>query len=266
MTLPDWKQKQLTAHTVTGKPVCIIPARKTSVRLPGKNKAILGGKPLVQHAIEVAKESQLFSMIVVSSDDMDILEIAYECGVFPHNRPEVIRGKGVQQKEICIYVLGLSQVPKTDIFCLLPVTNPFKYASDLIAGYDLIWEKQANYAGSMVRCSLPSDYALIEKKGWMVPRRGFQAIKQSQKYDPEWRYDGAFIFARREVFEIEFEYGFYGSKVARYELPRRGVDIDTQDDLDYARYLWLKDHPILSTDGTGAVASLIIPGVNSETI
>jgi len=249
--LPDWKEAQLKAHTTKGQPVCIIPARKTSTRLPGKNKALLGGRPLVQLAIDVAKESKLFSMIVVSSDDEEILEIAYESDVFPHNRPNILRGKNVQQKEICYYVLGLSQVPKTDFFCLLPVTNPFKYASDLIAGYDMAWEKQANYVGSMVRANPPPDHALEEKQGWMVPSVGFQAMAQFQKTTPKWFFDGGFIFARREVFEIEFEYGFYGSKLVKYLLPRKGVDIDTQDDLDYARYLWLKDHPVPESIGTG---------------
>ena len=251
--LPEWKEEQLRIETVKGKPVCIIPAKKTSTRLPGKNKKVLGGKPLVQHAIDLAKESGLFSMIVVSSDDDDILQMAYESGVFPHNRPEILRGKSVQQKEICFFILGLSQVPKTDVFCLLSAPNPFRTVEELKQAYDLIYEKKANYVMSIVQANPPPERALELKKGYLVPTMGFQWMLQTQKLKPKFYHDGAYIFARREVFDVEFEYGFYGSKNVGI-LRRPTVDIDTPEEFRYAEYLWYKSNP-----------TIIIPGVNDET-
>ena len=235
----SWLDKLQLSETIA-KPVCIIPAKKLSVRLPGKNKAIVDGKPLVMHAIDVAKASGIFSMIVVTSDDMDILEMAYEAGVFPHKRPAFLNKPNLQIKDICLFVLKLSQVPKADVFCVLPPPNPFRTAQDLIDGYKMLWEKSANYVMTAVRALPPPQMGLKMAKGYLVPERGFEFIKQAQKLEPLYRHDGAFIFARREVFEIEFEYGFYGSKVVGFELPRKTVDIDTPDDLEYAKYLWEK--------------------------
>ena len=234
---PSWRDKILQSETIA-KPVCIIPAKKLSVRLPGKNKALVGGKPLVMHAIDVAKASDIFSMIIVSSDDEDVLEMAYEAGVFPHKRPAFLLKPSLQMKDICLFVMKLSQVPKADVFCLLPPPNPFRTAKDLRDGYEMIWEKDANYVMTVVRSLPPPQLGLRMAKGYLVPERGFEYIKQAQKLEPLYRHDGAFIFARREVFEIEYEYGFYGSKVLPMILPRKTIDIDTEDDLLYARYLW----------------------------
>ena len=63
-----------------------IGARKGSKRLPGKNKKLFHGKPLVQWSIDQAKESEVFDRIVVSSDDDDILAIADKTGVVPVQR------------------------------------------------------------------------------------------------------------------------------------------------------------------------------------
>lgn len=63
-----------------------IPARGGSKGLPGKNKKMMLGKPLIAHTIETALLSNLTD-IVVSSDDDDILEIAKKYNV------KVIKGQ-----------------------------------------------------------------------------------------------------------------------------------------------------------------------------
>ena len=56
--------------------ICVIPAKGNSRRLPGKNKMLFKGKPMVQRAIESAQRSYIFNRIIVSSDDLEILSIA----------------------------------------------------------------------------------------------------------------------------------------------------------------------------------------------
>ena len=65
---PKYKPEKINT-----KPVCIIPAKGDSQRLRHKNKLKLGNKTLVEHAIEVALGSNLFQVIVVTSEDEDIL-------------------------------------------------------------------------------------------------------------------------------------------------------------------------------------------------
>ena len=67
--------------------LAIIPARGGSKRLPRKNLKMLGGKPLVQHTLDAALDSGVFSKIILTSDDDEILEIgrAFE-GITPEKR------------------------------------------------------------------------------------------------------------------------------------------------------------------------------------
>lgn len=51
---------------------CIIPARYASSRLPGKPLCLIGGKPLIRHVWERARESRAFSRIIVATDDRRI--------------------------------------------------------------------------------------------------------------------------------------------------------------------------------------------------
>ena len=61
--------------------IAIIPARGGSKRLKNKNVYPLKGKPLISYTIEACKKSSYIDEIYVSSDSVEILKIAIECGV-----------------------------------------------------------------------------------------------------------------------------------------------------------------------------------------
>ena len=57
--------------------ICFIPARKNSTRLKNKNIAPFGNGNLVTYTIQQAIDSDIFDRIILSSDDRDILDMAY---------------------------------------------------------------------------------------------------------------------------------------------------------------------------------------------
>ena len=67
--------------------LCIIPARKGSKGVPGKNTCQVAGKPLISYTIEAALKSELLQTVIVSSDDLNICELVkdYKQAIF-HNR------------------------------------------------------------------------------------------------------------------------------------------------------------------------------------
>lgn len=60
--------------------LCIIPARGGSKRIPRKNIKDFLGKPIIAYSIELALECGLFDEVMVSTDDVEIAEIAKQYG------------------------------------------------------------------------------------------------------------------------------------------------------------------------------------------
>ena len=62
------------------KILVVIPARGDSKRIHRKNVRLLADKPLIAHAIDIAKYSKYVDDIVVSSEDPEIVHIAEKFG------------------------------------------------------------------------------------------------------------------------------------------------------------------------------------------
>jgi 3-deoxy-manno-octulosonate cytidylyltransferase (CMP-KDO synthetase) len=60
--------------------VAIIPARWASTRFPGKPLHGIAGKPLIQHVWSRCVEAKVFDRVVVATDDMRIVEAAFQFG------------------------------------------------------------------------------------------------------------------------------------------------------------------------------------------
>lgn len=68
--------------------VAMIPAKIDSKRLPMKNLALLGGKPLIYYAVKAAKESKVFDRVVINAEDMIFEKIAHRYNVDFYKRPD----------------------------------------------------------------------------------------------------------------------------------------------------------------------------------
>ena len=229
---------------VINKPLCIIPARGGSKRLPRKNVALLAGKPLLAYAIDAALESDLFSLICVSSEDDKILDTASKYGAHLALRREPeLATDTAQVRHVCGHVLEdlASQGQIYHEFAVLLVTNPLRTSRDIKAAYEIFREKDANYLMSLVPYSHPPQRAVWIPNGYVEPYYGLQYMKQTQLLDTLYRHDGSIVFGRTEVFLREKE--FYGTKVVPYFLPaERSVDIDNSLDLGWAEFLLTKTH------------------------
>ena len=62
------------------KNLCIIPARGGSKRIPRKNVRPFLGKPMLAYSIEAALGTDLFDVVMVSTDDEEIAEVACKYG------------------------------------------------------------------------------------------------------------------------------------------------------------------------------------------
>lgn len=109
--------------------ICVIIARKGSTRLPNKNMKDFGEKPLLQHTIEQAVNSQLFDKIIISSDYESIPSENY----IWYPRPQELCGKDISAEAVVID--ALKEYPDGIDVCLLLPTTPLRSIADIIEAY-----------------------------------------------------------------------------------------------------------------------------------
>jgi CMP-N-acetylneuraminic acid synthetase len=113
---------------------CIIPCRRGSKRIPGKNLKKLNGKPLLSYILNTALASNCFNLfgVHVASDDPDALQLAAEMGAVPFEIPSEM----AQDQSPVTPVLSkcLQNIPKNQstvppqvpaFACYLRATSPF---------------------------------------------------------------------------------------------------------------------------------------------
>lgn len=228
----------MTGSRPVERPVCIIPARGGSKRLPRKNIALLGGKPLLAYAIEAAYESGVFAAVYVSSEDEEILGVARQYGAGTMQRTDTLATDSAQVKQVCLAVLeelaARGEVYKE--FAVLLTTNPLRTAQDIRAAYEIFKKDEADFVMSLVPFSHPPQRAVWAPEGCIVPYYGVENMKQTQLLDTLYRHDGSIILGRVDAFRKSGE--FYGQNVVPYYMPsERSVDIDNPLDLQWAEFL-----------------------------
>lgn len=86
--------------------ICIIPARGGSKRISKKNIKDFLGKPIISYVIELAKQSKLFDVIVVSTDDEEIASISKSYGAqVPFLRSETCSDDFASTEDVILEVL-----------------------------------------------------------------------------------------------------------------------------------------------------------------
>jgi CMP-N-acetylneuraminic acid synthetase len=219
--------------------VAIIPARGGSKRFPRKNLSLLAGRPLVEWTVTAARESGVFDLVCVSSDDDDILNQARSCGAdLVLRRPAELATDTATVKAVCLNVLEEldRRGQEYEHFAVLLVTSPLRRPEDLRRAYRDFRKSEANYLMSLVPYAHPPQRAVWAPEGYVRPFFGPEYLTQTQRLEPLYRHDGSFIFGRTEVFRREGDY--YGSKVMPFLVdPVRSVDIDDPLDLKWAEFL-----------------------------
>ena len=106
----------------TLKVSAVIPAKKTSIRLPNKNMANFYDTPLLGHKIRTLRLCQKVDEIIVGSDCERILAHAEEAGAIPVRRPDEVCDESVCSANDMIG--DLCDRIETDIVLWTHCTNP----------------------------------------------------------------------------------------------------------------------------------------------
>ena len=113
--------------------VAVIPARSGSVELAHKNLSVVGGKSLLNRAIDFAIESNLFDKIIVTTDYSE--HLFYREGIEVHNRPENLATSTTTMVEVLEDVIETFGLATEDKIVLLQPTEDFVRVLELLQDY-----------------------------------------------------------------------------------------------------------------------------------
>ena len=223
----------------------LIPARGGSVRIPRKNLASIGGRTLVQRAIDAAYGAGIDD-ITVSTDSEVIGEHAQMCGAAWLRRPaDLSKGEpgpdGGSSTERVVAHWWRSLVTKPDVIVLLQPTSPLRTAGHVsgalslltISGADSVMGCVRNPRGHFAGRAYPRETGAMrwtQYRGFGPP--GYRPRTQDGRAILE--DNGAVYVTRRSAWEIS---GLRCSgTIAAYVMDEdSSIDIDEPEDLERAR-------------------------------
>ena len=138
--------------------LCIIPARGGSKRIPHKNIKPFLGKPMLAYSIETAKRSGLFDEIMVSTDDVEIAEVAKQYGAnIPFMRSAEKASDFATTADVLKEVLTKYQEIKKeyDNFCCFYATAPLVQSKDVISAFEKLLKSDFTCVYPVVQFSYP---------------------------------------------------------------------------------------------------------------
>ena len=145
--------------------ICIIPARKGSKRLPGKNTIFFKGRPIIEWTIIAALESKIFKKVIVSTDCKKTINIAKNNYVDFHDR----KGKNISDistvVDVCLDVIDKFSINTDYIWCLYP-TSPLRDKHDLINMKKILNDENYDSVCAVTNYQHYAHQALYEENGF----------------------------------------------------------------------------------------------------
>jgi CMP-N,N'-diacetyllegionaminic acid synthase len=213
----------------------IIPARAGSKGVPGKNRAVIHGKPLIAWTIECALRTEGLERIVVSTNDSDTLKIASSYDrVVPMFRPEKLAKDTTPIADVISYHLDVESTNGHDTYdavLLLQVTAPIREPRHILGAIDAL-KPGINSVISVVGLSEMSPARMYELDEHNVLRPILPAYEAARRQEipPTYFRNGSIYLVRVPAFRSQ--YNVMAKPAAGYKMEEKLLlNIDEPRDL-----------------------------------
>ena len=212
--------------------VGLIPARGGSKGIPRKNLRELHQKSLLQRGIELLKSAGC-DLVYVSTDDLEISNLARNWGAFVIERPEELANDLAGTDPVLLHAVDKVELKDDDILVLHQVTSPLLTVKSVGECIHTLFENPSLNSVITIRDFHPFMWKSEDSRNWDPvghsrshrPRRqdlGIQGCETGGCY--------AMRVSALKQQEGRFPFPTGGAKVSFLE----SLDIDTQQDLDMA--------------------------------
>lgn len=218
--------------------VAVITARGGSRGFPGKNLAMLAGKPLIAHTIIAALDCPQVGRTLVTTDDAAIAAVAREYGAEVVDRPAALATDTARSADAVLHALDVlaGEGDRPDWFVLLQPTCPLRtrvHVSECIAR---LQESGAACAISVTGYRHHPYKGFKVAAGLLDPLYGVEYLERPrQSLDVVVAQNGAMYVMGPDT--LRRRRSFYAPPALAYEMPpEASVDIDDPADLAFAEF------------------------------
>jgi CMP-N-acetylneuraminic acid synthetase len=217
----------------------LIPARGQSKRIPRKNIAPLGGKPLIAWTIEAALNLPVKD-VVVSTEDRQIADVAKSLGASVLMRPDILASDTATDDGVITHFA--SRYYDTEWIIYLRPTTPFRDESVLLDALSL----KISSAWSSIRSiqEMPESaykcFRRIDDMILPIVRDSGPLVNLPNQQCPKTYIGNGYIdiiFPHSKHFKAD---NVFGDCIRGLETPPT-IELDTPEQWDYAEYLLLKE-------------------------
>ncbi|MFT6904709.1 MAG: CMP-N,N'-diacetyllegionaminic acid synthase [Oleiphilaceae bacterium] len=226
--------------------VALIPARAGSKRLVNKNLLPLAGKPLIAWTIEAALNSPEIDEVVVSTDSIDIRQVAIEFGAsVPFMRPNVLAQDTATTDDVLLHSIEELKLSPADVIVLLQPTSPLRGFKDISRALSELNDNNVQGVVSVCECEHSPMWSNTLPESMLMGDfiKEDVAIKRSQDLPVYYRLNGA-VYAYRVAYLNKYKRRYYSKLIkASVMSTNNSVDIDNLLDFQFAEFLMQQTKP-----------------------
>jgi pseudaminic acid cytidylyltransferase len=221
--------------------LAVIPARGGSKRIPRKNIKPFCGKPIIAWSIQAARDSGCFDRILVSTDDVEIAQLATMFGAeAPFMRPAELSDDYTGTGAVVAHAIQWQQMQgrSPTAVCCIYATAPFVQPQDLRYALQVLERERCAFVFPVTSYSFPIQRAVrINDAGRVEMFHPEQFDTRSQDLQPAYHDAGQFYWGDADAWLARQP--IFSAHSAAIQLPRRRVqDIDTPEDWEHAEWLY----------------------------
>jgi len=221
--------------------LAIIPARGGSKGIKKKNLRMVQGKKLIEYTLDAATNSKYIDHIFVSTDDLEIAEVASSNGIeVPELRPKKLatdEAKTIDSLLHTIEYLKVNKCEKFDYVILLQPTQPLRTSQHIDESIELIIDnKWESLVGVSPVNDHPSLIRSIQNDSVIEPLLKQTSTIRRQDFIAYYKVNGA-IYVNKINEAFNSETSLNDNKHAYIMNDYEDVDIDEMRDLELLNFV-----------------------------
>ncbi|MDB4877475.1 MAG: acylneuraminate cytidylyltransferase family protein [Gemmatimonadetes bacterium] len=214
--------------------MALVPARGGSKRIPGKNIRELGGRPLIEWSIGVARDIPEICDIVVSTDDFVIANVAKAAGALvPWLRPELLSTDTASSIDVCLHALDWYEAERGEVggLLLLQPTSPFRSRESVERGIELFRTHNGRTVVGVSPAKSHPMWCVRVTELTMHPFMDMSNVPaRSQDLPPAYVINGTFYLASPDALRGQRSFEGADTIPLVIDSPAESIDIDTEWD------------------------------------